>query len=92
MTEREGSGSGRCIIVLMGGRSGGHQAAVLAAVSHVVLNQGNYLTCSPGLPSSPPNYCNFWRKQLFYRRSYRLLNAFVDGQARENLVCTSSVQ
>jgi WD40 repeat protein len=33
MTEAEGSGSGRCIIVLMGGRSGGHQAAVLGAVS-----------------------------------------------------------
>jgi polycomb protein EED len=33
MTEAEGSGNGRCIIVLMGGRSGGHQAAVLGAVS-----------------------------------------------------------
>ncbi|RDB28613.1 Polycomb group protein FIE1 [Hypsizygus marmoreus] len=34
MTESEGSGIGRCIIVLMGGRSGGHQAAVLGAAFH----------------------------------------------------------
>lgn len=34
MTEAEGSGNGRCIIVLMGGRSGGHQAAVLGAAFH----------------------------------------------------------
>jgi polycomb protein EED len=33
MTEVEGIGTGRCIAVLMGGRSGGHQAAVLGAVS-----------------------------------------------------------
>lgn len=32
-SEGEGIGIGRCIIVLMGGQSGGHQAAVLAAVS-----------------------------------------------------------
>lgn len=32
MTETEGSGVGRCVAVLMGGRSGGHQAAVLSAV------------------------------------------------------------
>ncbi|KAG6862368.1 hypothetical protein C0995_011808 [Termitomyces sp. Mi166 len=31
MTEPEGEGIGRCIIILMGGRSGGHQAAVLGA-------------------------------------------------------------
>ncbi|KAH0590803.1 hypothetical protein H2248_000926 [Termitomyces sp. 'cryptogamus'] len=29
--EGEGNGIGRCIIILMGGRSGGHQAAVLSA-------------------------------------------------------------
>ncbi|GLB36097.1 putative WD domain, G-beta repeat [Lyophyllum shimeji] len=34
MTEVEGKGIGRCIIVLMGGRSGGHQAAVLGAAFH----------------------------------------------------------
>lgn len=34
MTEGEGSGIGRCIIVLVGGRSGGHQAAVLGAAFH----------------------------------------------------------
>ncbi|KAF5385221.1 hypothetical protein D9615_001474 [Tricholomella constricta] len=34
MTEDEGKGIGRCIIVLMGGRSGGHQAAVLGAAFH----------------------------------------------------------
>ncbi|TFK77154.1 hypothetical protein BDN72DRAFT_783997 [Pluteus cervinus] len=34
MTESEGTGFGRCIIVLMGGRSGGHQAAVLGAAFH----------------------------------------------------------
>ncbi|KAG6885586.1 hypothetical protein C0993_012588 [Termitomyces sp. T159_Od127] len=33
--EGEGNGIGRCIIVLMGGRSGGHQAAVLSAVSYI---------------------------------------------------------
>ena len=33
--EGEGEGIGRCIIVLMGGRSGGHQAAVLGAVSYI---------------------------------------------------------
>lgn len=31
-SEKEGIGIGRCICVLMGGRSGGHQAAVLGAV------------------------------------------------------------
>ncbi|KAJ3573661.1 hypothetical protein NP233_g2285 [Leucocoprinus birnbaumii] len=34
MNEPEGEGIGRCIIVLMGGRSGGHQAAVLNASFH----------------------------------------------------------
>ena len=37
MTEAEGSGLGRCVAVLMGGRSGGHQAAVLGAVSEAIL-------------------------------------------------------
>jgi len=32
MNEIEGEGIGRCIIVLLGGRAGGHQAAVLNAV------------------------------------------------------------
>ena len=32
MYESEGEGLGRCMYVLMGGRSGGHQAAVLASV------------------------------------------------------------
>ena len=32
MYESEGEGLGRCMFVLMGGRSGGHQAAVLASV------------------------------------------------------------
>ncbi len=30
--EKEGAGMGRCVIVLTGGRSGGHKAAVLGAV------------------------------------------------------------
>ena len=34
-SEREGSGKGRCVCVLMGGRAGGHTAAVLAAVRYV---------------------------------------------------------
>ncbi|KAF9455084.1 hypothetical protein P691DRAFT_800093 [Macrolepiota fuliginosa MF-IS2] len=34
MNESEGSGIGRCIVVLMGGRSGGHEAAVLNASFH----------------------------------------------------------
>jgi hypothetical protein len=33
MSEPEGVGVGRCVAVLMGGRSGGHQAEVLGAVS-----------------------------------------------------------
>jgi len=33
MDELEGEGIGRCIIVLLGGRAGGHQAAVLNAAS-----------------------------------------------------------
>jgi WD40 repeat protein len=33
MTEVEGRGFGRCLAVLAGGRSGGHQAAVMGAVS-----------------------------------------------------------
>lgn len=32
MNESEGNGIGRCIVVLMGARSGGHTAAVLNAV------------------------------------------------------------
>lgn len=32
MTEREGTGIGRCVAVLAGGRAGGHLAAVLCAV------------------------------------------------------------
>ncbi|KAF8905524.1 WD40-repeat-containing domain protein [Gymnopilus junonius] len=35
-SESEGNGLGRCIIVLLGGRSGGHQAAVLGAAFHPV--------------------------------------------------------
>lgn len=34
MYESEGEGLGRCMFVLMGGRSGGHQAAVLASAFH----------------------------------------------------------
>lgn len=37
--EKEGLGMGRCVIVLTGGRSGGHDAAVLGAVR---LSQQNY--------------------------------------------------
>jgi len=37
MCEPEGNGIGRCIFVLMGGRSGGHRAAVLGAAFHPVL-------------------------------------------------------
>lgn len=32
MTESEGTGMGRCVAVLAGGRAGGHLAAVLCAV------------------------------------------------------------
>ncbi|KAF8632609.1 hypothetical protein AX15_001812 [Amanita polypyramis BW_CC] len=34
MNEREGVGMGRCVVLLMGGRSGGHNAAVLGAAFH----------------------------------------------------------
>ncbi|KAF9481000.1 hypothetical protein BDN70DRAFT_931236 [Pholiota conissans] len=37
VSEQEGRGMGRCIGVLMGGRSGGHQAAVLSAAFHPTL-------------------------------------------------------
>lgn len=36
MYESEGEGLGRCMYVLMGGRSGGHQAAVLASVKYPI--------------------------------------------------------
>jgi len=36
MTEPEGTGFGRCVAVLAGGRSGGHMAAVLGAVGCIV--------------------------------------------------------
>ena len=36
MNESEGEGLGRCLFVLMGGRSGGHQAAVLASVKYSI--------------------------------------------------------
>jgi hypothetical protein len=36
MYESEGEGLGRCMFVLMGGRSGGHQAAVLASVKYAI--------------------------------------------------------
>lgn len=35
MTEPEGTGCGRCVAVLSGGRSGGHLAAVLGAVGYI---------------------------------------------------------
>lgn len=38
MNESEGTGYGRCLAVLAGGRSGGHQAAVLHAVRMYVCN------------------------------------------------------
>ena len=61
MTEKEGSGSGRCIIVLMGGRSGGHQAAVLGAVG---LSCWELNRCSDdqllGVPPRPPTHRDMW--------------------------------
>lgn len=43
--EDEGSGIGRCIVVLMGGRSGGHNAAVLGAVRIVNLGDSVIQIC-----------------------------------------------
>lgn len=43
MYESEGEGLGRCMFVLMGGRSGGHQAAVLASVKLLYLNTASNL-------------------------------------------------
>lgn len=69
--EGEGSGIGRCIIVLMGGRSGGHQAAVLSAVSYTLtistLPPSNIHF--PGIQSRFPNCCNLWCKKKRYSRS-----------------------
>jgi hypothetical protein len=54
--EREGVGQGRCFCVLQGGRSGGHQAAVLASVgdlsrpSLMGVRQGTYVRYRPFIP------------------------------------------
>jgi len=42
-SDHEGTGAGRCIVVLMGGRSGGHQAPVLGAVN-------NFAQCASTIP------------------------------------------
>lgn len=47
----EGNGPGLCTIILAGGRSGGHQAAVMCAVRH------QNLDCP--LAADPPNYKAF---------------------------------
>lgn len=51
MSEGEGNGIGQCVTILMGGRSGGHQAAVLGAVSELHVNnipsQTDYLYIVP---------------------------------------------
>jgi len=59
MTEAEGRGDGRCIIVLMGGRSGGHQAAVLGAVSKTGFQCGRKTDelCDEGFSSSASSHC-----------------------------------
>ena len=59
MYESEGEGLGRCMFVLMGGRSGGHQGAVLASVNLFVI-----------FPQLHPESCNLSRH--FIRSSHLL--------------------
>jgi polycomb protein EED len=63
MNEREGSGLGRCIIVLMGGRSGGHQAAVLGAVCYYFHVRATLSHDVLGVSSSISYYRNMWGEQ-----------------------------
>lgn len=61
MNEREGSGIGRCIVVLMGGRSGGHQAAVLGAVRRLGRYIGFRLNNTLlGIPCQPTPHRYLW--------------------------------
>lgn len=58
--EDEGRGIGRCIVVLMGGRSGGHCAAVLGAVNadlaFTVIERKNNIFLGISSNLSPPRY------------------------------------
>jgi polycomb protein EED len=67
MYESEGEGLGRCMYVLMGGRSGGHQAAVLASVKYsiTISHTGSNLLNSPGFSSTAPANRNLWRMFFF---------------------------
>ena len=57
----EGYGRGRCTIVLVGGRSGGHDAAVLGAVSiYLRFNTDSALKWLLGIPSKIRSHCHLW--------------------------------
>lgn len=65
MNEAEGFGIARCIIVLMGGRSGGHEAAVLSAVriSRFCLCYANLIWWYViEFPSTISHHRNMWSK------------------------------
>jgi len=58
----EGNGPGLCTIILAGGRSGGHQAAVMCAVRHCELRLAlRSLTGVTGFPSYPASDSYRWR-------------------------------
>ena len=68
-SEKEGVGMGRCVIVLTGGRSGGHKAAVLGAVrSFSEATLFMVCDCFPGFPPHQAIDSNVWsmsRKRRF---------------------------
>ena len=63
MCEPEGEGIGRCVTVMVGGRSGGHRGAALCSVgAQVVARVGTSVLTSDhiGIPSIAAAYCD-WR-------------------------------
>jgi hypothetical protein len=63
MCEPEGDGIGRCIIVLMGGRSGGHRAAVLGAVrfpGHIFFRGVTADGVTTGIPPRASSCSDLW--------------------------------
>ena len=64
-TGSEGSGSGQCVAVLVGERSGGHQGDVLAAVRGSMPQLTNSASCrSTGISPRKGYYCNLRSKLL----------------------------
>ena len=79
--DSEGEGMGRCVAVLAGGPSGGHQAAVLGAVSKrsTSRRQPSFLIQTIGIPSCLSLVGFMWGEctKWFWRES--VLNISQDG-------------